>query len=568
MLKLSSLSLATPDKPLLDTVDAILVDGDIVGLVGPNGSGKSTLLRALLNGTPKEVFEPYYSITSGRIHGSHSIDEREPGSVLLVDQDILSWSSLFPGIGTEEEIRNMTVPDALDMAIAVENIAADEDKETWRRLNIAASAVGWGTANYNTTPISVLSPGSALRAYLAVAMHRPSIELLFMDEPTNHLDLPSILWLQHTIRESGKTFIIVSHDETFLDAVVTKIWEIGDDDSLTVSSAKYSDYKHAKMVAIENQRRAYDDQQHRNEQLTTAITKLKVATKRGEFFDYGDASKLQKKFKRDRAGRSGRKAAALETFRDSQEVVEQVIDHAPLQLRFDPLGHGIDSSIQIESVILGFGRGTDHETALPLPPISLRVDFGERVALIGYNGVGKSTLLQTITRNFEPISGTVSIGRDLRIGSLMQEHQSLPRDITPRDHIAALCGLSRFAAGTRVISYGLTIHQVDSPISELNPGARARLLLATFAIRRVNVLILDEPTNHLDEEAIHEVIASINVFEGTVFVVSHDRSLLNEMKLTRFYRLSAEGLSEIESVEHFVEDTEPLVEKIVIDSFK
>jgi ATP-binding cassette subfamily F protein 3 len=567
MLRLTSLSLVIPSKPLLDTVDAVVVEGDIIGLVGPNGSGKSTLLRALYefsHGAGPE--EHYYSITSGRIHSN---EEREPGSVLLVEQDILSWSSLFPGIGAEEEIRAMTLLEALSMAISEDNLDAIEEKETWRRLSIAANAIGWGTAHYDTIPIRHLSPGSALRAYLAVALHRPSINLVMLDEPTNHLDLPSILWLQHSIRLSGKTCIIVSHDETFLDAVVSKIWEIGDHGSLTltVSSARYSDFKYAKLLAIEKQKKAYVEQQHRNEQLTASINKLKFACNRGEFYVTGDSSKLQMQFKRDRAGRSGKRAAALEKYRDSQEKVDRVIEHDPLQLRFSPIGSGIDSSIQVQEVLLGFGVGTPQQTALSLPLISLRIDFGERVALIGYNGIGKSTLLQTICRTVEPISGTVSVGRDLRIGNLMQEHQSLPRDITPRDHIAALCKLPRFDAGSRVISYGLTLHQVDSPISELNPGARARLLLAIFAIRHVNVLILDEPTNHLDEEAVREVIASINVFEGTVCVVSHDRSLLNAMNLTRFYQLSTEGLAEIESVESFVEETEALVGNIVADSF-
>jgi len=244
-----------------------------------------------------------------------------------------------------------------------------------------------------------------------------------------------------------------------------------------------------------------------------------------------------------------------------------VVDHAPFRLRLSPVGSGLDSSIVLDTVELGYGAGLPEKIPIRVPPISLRVDFGERVAFIGYNGIGKSTLLNTILRAIEPLSGSVNVGRELVIGSLMQEHQSLPRDISPRDHIASLCNLDKFHAGSRVISYGLTLHQVDAPIAELNPGARARLILATFSIRRVNVLILDEPTNHLDDEAIQEVIASLNTFEGTVIVVSHDRDLLNSLRLNRFFRLTGEGISEIESVNTFVEETEALVEKVVKASF-
>mgnify|MGYP005866053465 CR=1 FL=1 len=171
--------------------------------------------------------------------------------------------------------------------------------------------------------------------------------------------------------------------------------------------------------------------------------------------------------------------------------------------------------------------------ALPIPPISFRI--GERIAIIGQNGVGKTTLLRTLTGDLPPINpdGSVTIGRDLRVGNMMQEHESLPRDISPRDHVAAVVpSLQRFEGGNRLIRYGLSRFQVDQPIGELNPGARARLLLALFAMRSVNTLILDESTNHLDEEAIMEVIATIERYKGTVIIVSHDRHFLSSIELT------------------------------------
>lgn len=594
MLRLTSFSLSTTSAVLLDSVDAVLAEGELVGLVGANGSGKSTLLHAVASqiqqrmamlssseegGNDSDENDAYWAITSGRMEGSLLLSPppSSPSSVLHVHQDVLSWSSLFPGIGDEEELREMPLSDVLDLGIMEGDYSQTEEEETWRKLCIVGEQyLGWKSSNYSKTPLGLLSPGSALRAYLAIALHRPSVQLLLLDEPTNHLDLPSILWLQHSLLASKKTVILVSHDEAFLDAVVNRIWEIGDDGSLTVSLSQYSAYKHAKLLAIEQQRKAYDEQRKRHARLTAAISKLKVATKRGEFYVAPDHDTLQRDFKRDRAGRSGKKAAALTHFRDSEEKVEKVIDHVPLRLRLTPLPAGSDSSILVDSLKLGYSSTASSDTAegdslvsLPLPPLSLRIDFGERVAIIGFNGVGKSTLLRTLQGILPPLSGSVTIGKDLRIGNLMQAHESLPRDQTPREFIASLTSLDLFHSGTRVISYGLTLHQVDSPISELNPGARARLLLASFSILSVNVLILDEPTNHLDPEAVHELTSSLNTFNGTILVVSHDRELLSSLSLTRRYSLTADsGLKEEESIESFVEEIEEVVERVVGESFR
>ena len=163
----------------------------------------------------------------------------------------------------------------------------------------------------------------------------------------------------------------------------------------------------------------------------------------------------------------------------------------------------------------------------------------------------------------DPIEGTVTVGRELRIGNLMQEHESLPRDSSPRDHIEALTGLKRFDAGSRTIKYGLTRHQVDQPIRELNPGARARLLLATFSIRNVNVLILDEPSNHLDMEATTELTASLNSYEGTILVVSHDRRFLEGLKLSFTLSFSPQGLRYLESVSEYVEQLDEVARDVV-----
>eukprot|EP00056_Hartaetosiga_gracilis_P000477 m.38552 g.38552 ORF g.38552 m.38552 type:complete len:616 (+) comp10223_c0_seq1:252-2099(+) len=611
LLHIQTLSVSISSSSLLESVDATVVEGQRIGLVGKNGCGKTTLVHLIANdddmsrsydedGGCVPCLKKYWMVTSGKIKGVLSPTNRPPGSVLRVQQDVLQWLLLWPGAAeSEEELLEMTLGEAMDAAMMEGLEFAVDDEEAWQRLHgVAKETLLWNLSQYDNTPLGKLSPGSALRAYLAVALHRTDVRLLLLDEPTNHLDLPSILWLQQTILQSGKTVIIVSHDEAFLDAIADHVWEIdADEHQLVVSGAKYSDYMTSKRLAREQQRKAYEEQQKRHEKLSKVANKLKAAAKSGEKFQSKDHDLLQRDFKRDRAGRSGKKAKAVEKFRDSEEKVERVKDHVPLRIRLDPLSVGNDSCIVLDSVELGYkvsGHGDckveridkdidedidddgQHEfrkriasTAhrLPLPPVSLRVDFGERVAIIGYNSVGKSTLLRTLLGQVLPFAGTVSVGRELRVGDLMQAHESLPRDISARQHVASVTNMSSFKGGNRLIRYGLTLGQVDQPIGELNPGARARLLLALFSIQKVNALVLDEPTNHMDEEAVYEVIASLNSYKGSIVVVSHDRSFLAALNLTRTLALCSEGLREIESVEAYVEELEEKVHRVVDISF-
>lgn len=301
---------------LLDSVDALLNERERVGLVGGNGSGKSTLLQ-LLSSTSAGRGD-YLVASAGSITGKASPQEQLPVTVLLVQQDVLSWENLLPDVGTEDELREFPVPDALELASAQGLECALDNGDAWRRLHIAAQQeLCWNIADYTHTPIGQLSPGCALRAYSAIALHRPDICLLLLDEPTNHLDLPSIMWLQHSKLASGKTTIIVSHNKVFLDAIANHVWEIDKiTHSLTVSEAKYSAYVNAKRLALEQQREACESQQKRNKKLTSVADKLRAATKAGERHMARDPDKLQRDFRRDRTGRSGKKAAAVEKFRD------------------------------------------------------------------------------------------------------------------------------------------------------------------------------------------------------------------------------------------------------------
>jgi len=547
LVELRQFGVSVGSTQLLEGVNARVIRGQRVAIVGPNGCGKSTLLQCVAG------VNDYYTVTAEGVSLNVHSD-----AVLLVEQDNLQWSRLLGGVLDEEMVRELPLADALDVALGEGFDDATDDMDAWRATCVAAQGppLSWETARYATTPVGDLSPGAAVRAYLAVAIARRGIELLLLDEPTNHLDLPSVVWLQQRLLASHKAVVFVSHDAVFLDAVADHLWIVDPlEATLTVSGASYTDYRQAEALAREQQQAAFEAQKKRNAKLTAAAEKLRASSMAGEAHVAKDNDKMQRDFRRDRAGRSGKKAKALEKLRDSADTVERVAVRRPLKIEIDPLGasHG-DSSIIVGSLVLGY------DEPLPVPPVSLRIDFGERVAIVGFNGVGKSTLLRFITKALEPIlGGTVSIGRELRLGNLTQEHESLPRDTTPREFFA---DFTKCDAGAMLIRYGLNRFQVDALMEELNPGARARALLAGFAMRRVNCLILDEPTNHLDEEAVEEVRATVNEFDGTVVVVTHSREFLSEFRFSRLLHLTPlNGLVELGSVEEFVGDLEEAVAK-------
>ena len=235
----------------------------------------------------------------------------------------------------------------------------------------------------------------------------------------------------------------------------------------------------------------------------------------------------------------------------------------PLRINLKPLGAASDATIMLDGVELGY-RGEDEKIVrLPLPPLSLRVDFGEHIAIVGYNGVGKSTLIRTLIGDIEPPAGTASIGRELRLGAFTQEHENLPRSCSPLMHFRTLAKLEMEAAKSLLIRFGLTLQQVSQPIALLNPGARARLLLAIFSMRQVNLLVLDEPTNHLDQEAVVEIMATLKTYEGTVILVSHDRELLSSVPMTRILSLGPQGLVELDRLDDFLDVTLEAVHPVV-----
>jgi len=212
-------------------------------------------------------------------------------------------------------------------------------------------------------------------------------------------------------------------------------------------------------------------------------------------------------------------------------------------------------TIRLIGVIAGY------VSSFQIGPISIDIPYGSRIAIMGLNGSGKSTLLKILTGWLTPIHGKVEIGSGIRVGNMMKEHETLPRDFTPPKLLTERLGLSMRESYAKLTKFGLDEKQVTMQIGTLSPGGRARLLLAMFSSQSVNLLVLDEPTNHLDLDALSAIEETVKVYQGTVILVSHDRYFLDKAKFDFTYVLLNGALSRIPDYKTYVAQAETQARK-------
>jgi ATPase subunit of ABC transporter with duplicated ATPase domains len=239
------------------------------------------------------------------------------------------------------------------------------------------------------------------------------------------------------------------------------------------------------------------------------------------------------------------------------DKVERPIERDPFEI---PLEAGVGSGtldIRLTDVVAGYPDG------FTVGPMSFDVRFKSRVGIMGLNGSGKSTILKTITGVLSPLGGEVEIGSGVKLGNMMQEHESLPRDETLLELLTKRAELSQEMSYAKLARFGFDERQVKQPIGTLSPGGRARLLLALFSAQSVNMLVLDEPTNHLDLEALDALEETLRTYEGTVLLVSHDRYFLETARLDTTYLLSDGVLTRIPDYKAYVADAETRAQQLL-----
>lgn len=498
-------------QALLKDINFTVEDREAVGLIGINGCGKSTLLNI--------------------ITGSEGYDKTPEGlgSVNIAGKASIGFLRQNSGLNSEltigEEMKNAFAPllETLDKMKVLEKKMADgrdidsisheyaelssyfEARDGYRidvKIKQVLNGMGFGSTPTDRV-ISTLSGGEKTRLALAkLLLEEPN--LLILDEPTNHLDFETLMWLEDYLKGYKGAIIIVSHDRYFLNKVCTRICEI-EQGRLTSYRGDYSSYLVQKKMNSERQLKEYEAQQKEIAKLEDYVAKNLV------------------------------RASTSKMAKSRQHMLDRIerIDK-PLMYTKPPkikLEYDIEPTKDIVRVIdcpLVVGEGADKKVLIK--SLTMNVRRGEHVAIIGANGIGKTSILKLIQGIIPHEGGNISWGGNVKISYFEQEHAILdPHKTVLEEIMDRYPRLSEQQARSVLGAVLLTGENVFKPISVLSGGERAKLCFAIMALNRGNVLVLDEPTNHLDlstKEVLEDALAE---FGGTIILVSHDRYLLNKV---------------------------------------
>ncbi len=556
MLRVADISKSYGTREILAGISFGFEKGQKSALVGPNGSGKTTLLKVLAG-----IEQP----------DSGLVEVKKGACVGYLPQD----TSLAVDKPIGQHLREVVGLDSLEKELALLQADLTDPKKKARyeevvaiyeklggytfdhRIEVMLSGFGLDALGPERS-LTELSSGQKSKVML-IGILLKGVDLLLLDEPTNNLDLPALIWLEDFISRSDVAVIVVSHDRKFLDKVVDRVMELDPaTHSVSITGGTYSDFLLRKAKERERLKLAFRLQQEEIGRLMEQIRAKRMAAERGARFQGTDKDKFLRGFKRDRAAKSARSAKAMEKRLERMERVEKPIEKPPLEIPLSAQEHHASCEITLSKVVAGYPK-------FRIGPISLRIDYGSRVGIMGLNGSGKSTLLKVIAGHLRPVDGEMNLGSGVIIGDMMQEHESLPRDQTLFDFLASRTDLDleEYEIYSVLVKFGLDRDQVKSEIGTLSPGGRARLLLALFALLSVNTLLLDEPTNHLDIEALEALEEMLQGYTGTVVLVSHDRYFIEKVGLNTAYLMVDGKLSKLPDYREYIKAAEQKARKLL-----
>ena len=500
LLTISDLTLRIAGRTLLDQADLSIEPGRKVGLVGRNGAGKSTLLAAIAGDISPDGGDIRLS---ARARMARVKQEAPADGASLIDT-VLAGDTERTSLMAEAE----TATDPTRIAEIHERLRAIGAESAPSRAATVLAGLGF-SAEAQLRPVSDFSGGWRMRVSLATALFLEP-DLLLLDEPTNHLDLEATLWLESWLTRFAGAALIVSHDRGLLDSCVDAIAHL-DRGKLTLTPGGYENF-----VRIRTE--------HALQQARQAE---KIAAQRAHMQSFVDRFRA----KATKAKQAQARIKALEKL----PVIESVVEDAPTRFAFPEPEQLPPPMLTMNRVNVGYGGKA------VLSNISLRLDMEDRIALLGANGNGKSTLAKLIAGRLEPLAGTMERNPRLKIGYFAQHQaEELVLNDTPVDHMSrALPKALPPVVRAQLARFGLDAERAETPVKDLSGGEKARLLLALATRDAPQMLILDEPTTHLDLDARDALVRALSGFEGAVLLISHDPHLV-ELVADRLW-LVAEG---------------------------
>ena len=512
MISIEGLTVEFSAKPLFRDVSFVINDHDRIALVGKNGAGKSTMLKILCG--EQQPTSGVVSIPGGTTigylpQGMRLADDttvREEARKAFSDntkmqqqlermQQEMADRTDFESEGYAQLVERFTHLHDRYMLLGGENYEAEIDR--------TLQGLGFSRADF-CRPTREFSGGWRMRVELAkILLRKPDV--LLLDEPTNHLDIESIQWLEQFIQQSAKAVVLVSHDRAFINNVTTR--------TLEITCGHVEDYKvrYDEYVVLRKERREQQMRAYENQQKEIADTRAFI-----ERFRYQATKAVQ----------------VQQRIRQLEKIVPieiDEVDNRRMHLKFPPCLRSGDYPVICQGVEKAYG---DH---VVFSDVDLTIKRGEKVAFVGRNGEGKSTLVKCIMNEI-PYGGTLKIGHNVQIGYFAQNQaQLLDERLTVFETIDEVArGEMRLKINDLLGAFMFGGEASEKPVGVLSGGERSRLAMIRLLLEPVNLLILDEPTNHLDMPSKDVLKEAVRAFDGTAIIVSHDREFLDGL-VTKVY---------------------------------
>ena len=531
---------------ILENVNFTVNEYDKIGIIGVNGTGKTTLFK-IISGiygydsgdiyTSKDC-EIGYLEQNTNFHSENTILEE----VLEVFKDVIEMEKylrdLEHKISEESSNTNSTTLEKL-MNEYSNKLEAFSDMNGYGYKSEAKGVLkGLGFSDEDMDkPISILSGGEKTRVLLGkLLLKKPT--LLLLDEPTNHLDSEAIEWLEVFLKQYKGTVILISHDRYFLDQVVNRIFEIHNK-KLKTYNGNYSDFIKASAIEKELELKKFEDQQKDIKKQEESIERLKA---------FGREKHLKR-------ARSKEKALAKVDVLDKPEAYRK-----KAKIEFNPSVTSGNDVLQLRDISMGYGE------RILFKDLNLDIYRGEKVALIGSNGIGKSTLFKIIMNEVTPLSGDIKFGTNVNVSYFHQEQKTLNLDNTIIDEIwEDNKQLTQTSLRTMLGAFLFEGEEVFKKISTLSGGERARVAILKLILSNANLLLLDEPTNHLDIDSKEVLEEALSSYTGTIFTISHDRYFLNTV-VDKVLVLDENGITEyLGNYDYYIEKKKQVQEMNTVE---
>ncbi|MFC8998084.1 ABC-F family ATP-binding cassette domain-containing protein [Streptomyces rochei] len=518
------------DRSLFTGLDLVVAPGDVIGLVGANGAGKSTLLRMLAGLTAPEHGELRLSPPTATVGHLPQEPERRPG------ETVRAFLARRTGVTEAQRAMDEATQALVDAAPGADDAYATS-LERWLALGGAdlderaeETADALGLTVGLDQPMTSLSGGQAARAGLA-SLLLSRYDVFLLDEPTNDLDLDGLERLERFVTGLRAGTVVVSHDREFLTRTVTKVLELDlAQRRINLYGGGYQGYLEEREVARRHARDEYEEYADKRAALQDRAQMQRGWMDKGvknARRKAGDNDKIGRKFRSEASEKQAAKARQTQRMIERLEVVEE--PRKEWELRME-----IASAPRSGAVVATLRDAEVRRGDFVLGPVSLQIDWADRVAVTGANGAGKSTLLGALLGRVPLDAGHASLGSGVLLGEVDQARELFHGPEPLLDAFrAAVPDTEPADVRTLLAKFGLKADHVIRPASTLSPGERTRAALALLQGRGVNLLVLDEPTNHLDLPAIEQLESALDAYEGTLLLVTHDRRMLDAVRVTR-----------------------------------